>query len=249
MMDCLCEPLEDVDGTGMCEVHSGVLTYRQMRDGTSLFEGIAECLRIDVVLSGATVKAEVDVLYMDAERENAGRVMPDTTKHDTADGIGQGGVMCEGVEGARGLVGRAEVEGVVEERRSDAEELCGDEEGCNMVSGRKRREDVGSGAGRWRSEREGEYACDEFFWEGCERARHFFVTRDEYVHSCVEEEVKEQFESDLQSTSATNGSQGRRAVTTPSLFWTKSSPTCASFHRCLRNLATPSTQTHPQART
>lgn len=71
--------------------------------------------------------------------------------------------MREGVECARCLVGRVEVEGVVQERRGDAEELSGDEEGCDMVSGRKQREDIGSGAGR--DDGEGEYAREEFFWK------------------------------------------------------------------------------------
>ena len=103
---------------------------------------------------------------MVAEREHASTVMPDATKDDTPDGIGEGGAVCEGVEGARGLVGRVEVEGVVEERSSDAKELSADEKGCNAVSGRLRRsEDIGS---EGRSERESEYAHEEFFWEGCE---------------------------------------------------------------------------------
>jgi len=132
--DCLREPLEDVDGAGMGKVNSRVLTYRQMRDGAPLLEGIAERLCIDVVwvtrpgrLVGATsVEADVDVVHMAAERQDAGTVVPDTTKHNTPDGTGEGGVVCKGIEGARGLVGRVDVEGVIEERRSNAEELSGD---------------------------------------------------------------------------------------------------------------------------
>ena len=47
-MDHLSEPLEDVDGAGMCEVKCGVLAHRQMCDGMTLFEGKAERLRIRV---------------------------------------------------------------------------------------------------------------------------------------------------------------------------------------------------------
>lgn len=161
VMDSLCESLEDVDGAGMGEIHSGALAYRQMHDGMPPFEGVAECLRINVVrvvrprnlVTGTTVEADVDVLDMVTEGEHAGTVVPDTTKHDSPDGIGQSGVASEGVEGVPGLVRRVEVKGVVEERRSDAEELSGDEEGCDTGSDR---EDSGSGAGR-RKEGEGEY--------------------------------------------------------------------------------------------
>lgn len=66
-MDYLCKPLEEVDGTGMGEIYSGVLAYCQMDDGTPLFEGVAECLRIDVVMAGTTVQADVDVLYIVTE--------------------------------------------------------------------------------------------------------------------------------------------------------------------------------------
>lgn len=106
-----------------------------MCDGAPLLEGIAERLCIDVVwvsrpgrLVGATsVEADVDVVHMVAERQDGGAVMPDTTKHNTPDSTGEGGVACKGVEGTRGLVGRVEVEGVVEKRKGNAEELSGDE--------------------------------------------------------------------------------------------------------------------------
>ena len=143
-----------------------------MRDGAPLLEGVAERLRIGVVwatgeslVAGTSVEADVDIVHEVTECEHASTVVPDTTKDDTPDGIGEGGAVCEGVEGARGLVGRVEVEGVVEKRRSNAEELSGDEKGGDAVSGR-RREDMGSGARR--SERERKYAREEFFWEGCE---------------------------------------------------------------------------------
>ena len=55
LVDCLCEPLEDVDGAGMGEVNSRVFTYRQMRDGAPLLEGVAERLRIDVTGPGDLV--------------------------------------------------------------------------------------------------------------------------------------------------------------------------------------------------
>jgi hypothetical protein len=143
-----------------------------MRDGAALLEGVAERLRIDVfwvagpggLVTGASVEADVDVVHVVTEREHAGTVTPDATKDDTPDGIGKGGAVGEGVEGARGLVGRVEVEGVVEERRCNAEELSGDEKGCDAVGGR--REDIGRGARRRKRERK--YAREEFFWEGYE---------------------------------------------------------------------------------
>lgn len=85
-----------------------------------MLEGVAEHLRIGVVwatgeslVAGTSVEADVDIVHEVTECEHASTVVPDTTKDDTPDGIGEGGAVCEGVEGARGLVGRVEVEGVV----------------------------------------------------------------------------------------------------------------------------------------
>lgn len=98
----------------MGEVHGGVLAYRQMHDGTPLFEGRAECLRICVVrATGPAVEGDVDILYIITECEHSNTVMPDPTEYDTADSIGQEGAVREDVEGAGHLVGRVEVEGVV----------------------------------------------------------------------------------------------------------------------------------------
>lgn len=149
----------------MGKVDSGVLAYRQMLDGVASFERAAEYLCIEVI--APPVEADVDVLQVATEREDSGAVVPDGAERNTANCIGEGGVVCEGDEGAAGLERRAEVEGMVEKWRSDAKELSGDEEGCDAFSGQ---EEICSGAGG--SEREGEYTDEEFFGEGCERAEH-----------------------------------------------------------------------------
>lgn len=84
--------------------------------------------------------------------------MPDAGKDDPADGISEWGMVCKGVDGAGSLVWGVEVEGVVEERGGDAEELTGDEKGGDGG------EEIGV---RW-NESESEYAGEEFFWKGCE---------------------------------------------------------------------------------
>lgn len=171
----MCEPLQNVDWAGMCKVNGGVLTYGQMCDGAPLLESRAEGLGIDVEwvsrfrssVTGTNVEADVNVAHAVTESEHAGRGVPDARKNETADGICEGGMESKGVEDAGCLVVGVEVEGVVEERGNDAEELSGDEKRCGAVSGR---EEIGSGGvGR---ESESKYAHKELFWEGCEGGGH-----------------------------------------------------------------------------
>lgn len=111
----LCELLEDVDGAGVCEVHGRALAYREMDDGMASFEGVAESDGVEVV-RGTAVEGEVDVLHIVAECEYGGTVVPDGGEEEAANGRSQGGVVCEGVECAGGLVGCVEVYGVVKKR-------------------------------------------------------------------------------------------------------------------------------------
>ena len=151
-MNSVREPLENEDGAGVGQIHSRVLAYREMHDRMASFEGAAERGCVDVArVARPAVETQVDVLHVVAEREHAGRVGPYAAKDDAPHRRGQSRVAGEGVEGAGGLERRGEVEGVVEEGRGDAEELAGDEEGCD------------AGAGAVGGEGEGKDAREELF--------------------------------------------------------------------------------------